>query len=143
MVHFLTSIQKFKECLDWTRTKVANLREWSLTSLVQNEPTVQKHFCLSEVKQPLVKFAINWNLSQVIDDVKFWLLRVALRCFSSNVNALLSLTISRLKACQLKKIKYSNFLYCSLLKLCFVVQCNGQLNIKSVLDPYHWQPRTS
>ena len=56
--------------------KVCNLREWSLTSLAQNRPTIQKQFCLSEVKQPLAKFATGRNLSQVVNDVKFWFLRV-------------------------------------------------------------------
>ena len=57
-------------------TKVGNLREWSLTSLSQNRPTIQKQSCLSEAKQPLAKFATGWNLLQVFDAVKFWLLRV-------------------------------------------------------------------
>ena len=39
-------------------------------------PTIQKQFCLSKVKRPLAKFATGWNLPQVVEDVKFWLLRV-------------------------------------------------------------------
>ena len=51
---------------------VGNFREWSLTTLAQNRLTIQKQFCLSEVKQPLAKFASGRNLAQVVDDVIFW-----------------------------------------------------------------------
>ena len=67
--------------------KVANLRKWSLTSLAQNRPTTKQQFCLREVKQQLAKFTTGCNISRVVDDVKFWLLRVALRYFAYSVNA--------------------------------------------------------
>ena len=41
--------------------KVGYFREWLFTSLTQNRPTIQKQFCLSEVKQPLAKFATDSN----------------------------------------------------------------------------------
>ena len=40
--------------------KVPNVREWSFMSRAQNKPTIQKQFCLSQVKhykQPLAKMA--------------------------------------------------------------------------------------
>ena len=49
------------------------------TSHARNMPNIQKQFCLSEVKQPLAKFATCCNLSQVVDDVKLWLLSADLR----------------------------------------------------------------
>ena len=36
--------------------KVVTLFEWLLTSLAKNRSTIQKQFCLGEVKQPLAKF---------------------------------------------------------------------------------------
>ena len=51
----------------------------SLTSYARDMPNIQKQFCLSEVKQPLAKFATCCNLSQVVDDVKLWLLSADLR----------------------------------------------------------------
>ena len=47
-----------------------------ITVLAQIRPTIHQQFCLSEVKQPLAKLATGCNLSQIEDDVKFWLLRV-------------------------------------------------------------------
>ena len=71
--------------------KLGNLREWSLASLAQNKPTFKSSFILVKlinpsqikqlkVKQPLAKFATAWNLSQVVDDVKFWMLYVQWKC---------------------------------------------------------------
>ena len=69
------------------KVKVGNLRERSLTSLAQSRPTIYQYFCLSKVKQPLVKFATDCNLSVVVDDgiLVVW---VALLCFTSSVTHL-------------------------------------------------------
>ena len=61
------------------KTKVSNLREWSLTSLAENRPTIQQQFCLSKGKKLMTKFAIDQNLSQGVDDAKVWSLCVASR----------------------------------------------------------------
>ena len=70
-----------------TRSEGWQPHEWSLTSLAQNKPTVHQQFCLNEAKQLFAKFATGCNFSQIVDDVKFWLLRVASCCFVSGVNA--------------------------------------------------------
>ena len=72
--------------------KVAKLREWLLTYLAQNRPTAQLQFSLNKVAQPLANFATGCNLSQTVDDMKFLLLRVALRFFTSSLNAPLNWT---------------------------------------------------
>ena len=40
---------------------------------------IQKRYWRSEGKQPLAKVAIGYNLLQVVDDVKFWLIGVTSR----------------------------------------------------------------
>ena len=56
--------------------KAGNLRGWSLSPLAQNCPITLQQFCLSEVNEVLAKFAFGCSFSQIVDDVKFWLLRV-------------------------------------------------------------------
>ena len=68
------------------KAKLGNLFQWSITLFAQNSLTIQPQFCLSEVKQSFAKFATCRNFSQVVDDVKLWLIRIALRCFASIVN---------------------------------------------------------
>ena len=48
-----------------------------------NNNFVSMKFCLN---QQLAKFATSFNLSQVVYDVKFWLLRIGLRCIAPSVN---------------------------------------------------------
>ena len=74
------------------KAKVDNLCEWSFTSLAQTMPTAHPQFRVSEVTQLLAKFASGWSLLQVVGDIKFWLLCIALHCFTSSVNTPLILT---------------------------------------------------
>ena len=64
-------------------------------SLAQNRPTIHQQFCLSEYVSKyfyfwthphLMKKIINCNLSQVVNDVTFWSLRVASRCVAFCAN---------------------------------------------------------
>ena len=52
------------------------------SKLTQNRPTIHEQFCLSEMKQLLAKIVTGYNLSQVVNDVIFWLLYVTSHCFT-------------------------------------------------------------
>ena len=53
-----------------------NARLYWTRSNAKPRPINYQQFCLSEVQQPLAKFVTCYKLSQIVDDVKFWLLCV-------------------------------------------------------------------
>ena len=65
------SKKAFKLDATQREAKVANLREWSLTSLDGNRPTALQQFSLSEVKQPFAKFAIFSAFRKLLMTSKF------------------------------------------------------------------------
>ena len=68
----------------WSNAKIGNFCKWSLLWLAQTRPTTRQQFYLNKVKQLLPKIATSWNLSQVVNDVKFWLLSVQCKRTSSS-----------------------------------------------------------
>ena len=59
--HLRRSFEEFEGAFTLNATKALRSKGWQLslmlTSLAQNRPTARQQFCLSEVKEPVAKFA--------------------------------------------------------------------------------------
>ena len=79
--HFFFGFKESATCvkvrLHWARSnakrRLVTFASGRLRYLFKTGQPFKNNFVYNEVKQPLAKFATSWNLSQVVDEVKFWL----------------------------------------------------------------------
>ena len=97
-----TKLKALKLRLHWTRSE--GWQFWRVVAYVtcSKWPTTQ---------QPLANFASGWNLSQVFNDVEFWLLRVTSYRFAYSVNALNFYTNNRIEWNKFKATPSRNTTY--------------------------------